>query len=113
MISVSGEITRFSATKPVVSRVLRTFLLRELNTNLVLNTIRHTDPICQVDIIKRTQLSAGTVTSIVKELREHDFVKVIGPRKSSIGRKPIPPPLRTVFKRWLNYNCIITTVPLT
>lgn len=63
-------------------------LIRELNTNLVINQIRQSDPVSQADIMKRTRLSAGTVTSIVKELKDREFVQDIGPGESSIGRKP-------------------------
>ncbi len=63
-------------------------LIRELNTNLVLNTIRQSSPVCQAEIMRGTRLSAGTVTSIVKELKDRDLVCEIGPGQSSIGRKP-------------------------
>lgn len=64
-------------------------LMRKLNTNLVLDQIRNADGISQVAIQHATSLSAGTVTRIVQDLTEKDFIRVIGPVKSAMGRRPI------------------------
>ena len=63
-------------------------LMRDLNTSLVLNLVRSTDGVSQVDITQRTQLSSGTVTSIVRELKERNFVKEVGQASAAVGRKP-------------------------
>ena len=61
-------------------------LMRELNTNLVVQAIRRHQPISQVDIARCTRLSAGTVTNIVKTLRSSDLVSEAGPADSRVGR---------------------------
>lgn len=63
-------------------------LMRELNTNLVLNLLRERNSISQIEIANTTRLSAGTVTSIVKELMERNFVEEIGYGESTGGRRP-------------------------
>ena len=62
--------------------------MRELNTKLVLSLIRESDTISHIDIIKKTRLSPGTVTSIIKELKNLGYVRETGPGESSLGRKP-------------------------
>ena len=49
-------------------------LMREMNKNLVLNLLRDRNSISQVEIADTTKLSAGTVASIVKELKERNFI---------------------------------------
>lgn len=63
-------------------------LMRSINTNLVINVLRDCESISQADILRSTSLSAGTVTSIVKELKEGGFVIEIGPGESKLGRRP-------------------------
>ena len=63
-------------------------LMREVNTSLVLDLVRTNDSLSQAEIAKRTGLSAGTVASIVKELRSRNLVEEIGPGESTGGRKP-------------------------
>ena len=63
-------------------------LMREVNTNLVLNLIRRADRISSADITKRTRLSAGTVASVVRELIGGKFIEKVGPGESTVGRKP-------------------------
>lgn len=63
-------------------------LMRELNRNLVLDLIRRGDGISQAEICSRTQLSSGTVTNIVKELRGGRFVREIGRGEAVVGRRP-------------------------
>ena len=65
--------------------------MRELNRALVLNMVRRGDGdgLAAVDIVKNTQLSAATVTSILRELRDVGFVEPVGTREAATGRKPL------------------------
>src|SRR3990167_5334089 len=63
-------------------------LMREMNKNLVLNLLRDRNSISQVEIADTTKLSAGTVASIVKELKERNFIEEVGYGESSGGRRP-------------------------
>jgi len=63
-------------------------LMRDLNTKLALRHIRRSHTISQIDLVRRTHLSVGTIVSIVRELKAQDFVREIGPGQSSKGRKP-------------------------
>ena len=60
--------------------------LQELNTNLVLQVIRQSQPTSQVEIVRRTNLSAGTVANITRQLRDSQLVEEMGPSASSGGR---------------------------
>jgi len=65
-------------------------LMREVNSKLILGLMRDSETISQVEIVRRTHLSAGTVANIIKELKEHDFVRDVGPGRSSLGgRRPM------------------------
>jgi N-acetylglucosamine repressor len=63
-------------------------LMRELNTNLILNLVRESSGVSQVDITQKTRLSSGTVTHIIRELKSRNFVREAGQRESPAGRKP-------------------------
>ncbi len=63
-------------------------LMREMNTRLLLNVIRDDGLVSHSDIRQKTQLSAGAVTSIVRELKDRNLIKEVGPGISSKGRKP-------------------------
>ena len=62
--------------------------MREMNTRLLLNVIRDDGLVSHSDIRRKTRLSAGAVTSIVKELKDRNLIKEAGPGISSKGRKP-------------------------
>jgi len=66
--------------------------MQEWNTRLVLNLTREKKSISQIEILRNSDLSAGTVTNITKRLRAQGFIKDIGRGKSSGGRRP------TVFR---------------
>jgi len=63
-------------------------LMRELNTNLIINLVRKSNGVSQVDITNKTRLSSGTVTHIIRELKNRNWVKETGQRESPAGRKP-------------------------
>ncbi len=64
-------------------------LMRELNKALVLNVIREERLISRADIAKRTRLSRSTISIIVNELLETEFIRERGVGKSRGGRRPI------------------------
>ena len=70
------------------SGTVRHGLMRESNRNMVLNLIREREPISQVDIASVTTLSKTTVTHIIRELSNMNFIKEVGEGESRGGRKP-------------------------
>jgi predicted NBD/HSP70 family sugar kinase len=73
----------------MVSQTGNRRLMRELNSKLILRTVRDYAPISQVEIAKKTRLSGGTVTSIMRDLNSQGFIEEVGFGKSSAGRRPI------------------------
>src|SRR5690625_4337088 len=66
-----------------------TIYIKKMNKALVLNTIRHNEPISRAMVSKKTKLNKGTVSSLVSELINDDLVYEIGAGESSGGRRPI------------------------
>jgi len=64
-------------------------LMREVNSKLVLKVIKSSSPTSQIELAKKTNLSAGTITSIVRELKKLGFISEIGKGKSLAGRRPV------------------------
>ncbi len=62
--------------------------MRMHNSQLVLKELRKLSPISKSDIIKKTRLSAPTVSALVNSLLELGLVKEHGEGESSGGRKP-------------------------
>lgn len=62
--------------------------ISKLNKINVLNLIRNSVGITRVDIVKKTKLSAPTVTRIVDSLIEDNLVKMTGEGDSTGGRPP-------------------------
>ena len=66
-----------------------------MNRTLVLEIIRSSESISQAELVGRTQLSVGTIVSIVRELKEGGFVHELGPgwsqsgHRSKLGRRPV------------------------
>lgn len=63
--------------------------MREWNTKLILRLIREGGSTSQVDILRKSGLSAGTVANISHQLRRQGFILSAGPGKSKGGRPPI------------------------
>jgi len=61
----------------------------EINTTMVLNTIWEHSSLSRSDIVSKTNLTAATVSRIVKKLIDYGFVQEVGHGLSSGGRKPI------------------------
>jgi len=63
--------------------------MKEINQSIVLNVIRNYGPISRAEIAKRTKLSSTTISTLVDDLIEQEYLKEIGEGKSSGGRRPI------------------------
>jgi len=61
-------------------------LVRELNRSIILNQLRIGSPLSRADLAAITGLNKTTVSSLMDELIEHDFVREIGPTTSAGGR---------------------------
>ncbi len=64
-------------------------LIRDINRNLILETIIQEDPISRASLAQRTGLTKATVSAIVANLLEQNLVLEIGSDNTSLGRKPI------------------------
>jgi predicted NBD/HSP70 family sugar kinase len=65
------------------------YLVKKINKSIILEKIKHKHPISRAKISEITGLNKGTVSSLVKELIEEEFVHEIGHGKSSGGRRPM------------------------
>ncbi len=63
--------------------------IRETNLSIVLNAIRQAGFISRADLVRRTQLSATTVSALVNVLIDSGFIFESGMGESSGGRPPI------------------------
>ncbi|MCP3031501.1 ROK family transcriptional regulator [Halobacillus sp. A1] len=63
-------------------------LMKSMNRSIILNMIREEGPLSRADIAKYTRLTPPTVSNIVKELIEADFVIETTQGASKGGRKP-------------------------
>ncbi len=64
-------------------------LIRDINTNLVLETIINNTSISRAAIAKHLGLTKATISAIVQELINKKLVIEIGSDDTSLGRKPI------------------------
>lgn len=63
-------------------------LIRDINNNLVLETIIEKFPISRAELSKDLGLTKATISSIVQDLINQSLVIEIGSGKASVGRKP-------------------------
>ena len=64
-------------------------LIRDINTNLVLETIINKSAISRAAIAKYLGLTKATISAIVQELINKKLVIEIGSDDTNLGRKPI------------------------
>lgn len=64
-------------------------LIRDINSNLVLEAIINSSPISRATISKNLGLTKATISAIVQELINKNLVIEIGSDDTSLGRKPI------------------------
>ncbi len=63
--------------------------IQRWNRKLILRTIYENEAISQVELVHRTSLSPGTVSNIVRCLRQEGLIEDIGYKSSRDGRKPV------------------------
>ncbi len=64
-------------------------LMRDLNTNLVVNLVKSMGPISRADLARESKLSPAAVSGIVARLMRTGILSEIAGRSSRIGRPPI------------------------
>jgi len=64
-------------------------VVKKNNKSLVLQMIMEKEPISRADIAQVTGLNKATVSSLVNELLEEEFIYESGPGESSGGRRPV------------------------
>lgn len=63
--------------------------IKRVNRNLVLNLVKSDGPLSRRDIVRRSGLSAATVTNLTAELIAEDLVHEMGPGEATRGRPPV------------------------
>lgn len=64
-------------------------LIRNLNNNLILQSIINYGPISRADLSKKLNLTKATISAIVQDLIDESLVIEIGSKDTHVGRKPI------------------------
>ena len=64
-------------------------LIRNINNNLILESISNYGPISRADLSKKLNLTKATISAIVQDLIDQSFVIEIGSKDTHVGRKPI------------------------
>ncbi|WP_433946033.1 ROK family protein [Paenibacillus sp. SN-8-1] len=65
------------------------FLVKQINSSIVLDLIRTHSPISRAAVSAKSGLNKGTVSSLVNQLIENGLVEELGQGESSGGRKPV------------------------
>lgn len=64
-------------------------LIRNINNNLILESIINYGPISRADLSKKLNLTKATISTIVQDLINESLVIEIGSKDTNVGRKPI------------------------
>ena len=64
-------------------------LIREMNRRLVLETVINDGPLSRAAISKKLGLTKATISAIVQDLLEEQYIEEIGSDQTQYGRKPI------------------------
>ena len=64
-------------------------LIRNINNNLILESISNYGPISRADLSKKLNLTKATISTIVQDLIDHSLVIEVGSKDTHVGRKPI------------------------
>ncbi|WP_042474497.1 ROK family transcriptional regulator [Bacillus ndiopicus] len=62
--------------------------MKKQNKKIVLDTIRSLEPISRIQLAKVTKMSPTTITRIVQELVEEDFIFEAMTEETTVGRRP-------------------------
>lgn len=63
--------------------------MKQINLSTVFNAVRQNEPISRKNLAQMTGLTSSSITNIVNELLEREYLKETGLGESSGGRKPI------------------------
>jgi glucokinase len=77
-----------STASDVGIRFGRPELLREVNARQLLRLLRMHGPCSRADLVRRSGLSAPTVSSAIVDLHQRGLVETVGPGQSNGGRRP-------------------------
>jgi glucokinase len=77
-----------STTDDLGIRFGRPELLREVNARQLLRLLRMHGPCSRADLVRRSGLSAPTVSSAIVDLHQRGLVETVGPGQSNGGRRP-------------------------
>ena len=78
----------FSPATATSTRTGDQALVREINRSIILNALRDRAPISRAKLATATGLNKGTVSSLVKDLLDAQFVHEIGLGKNAGGGRP-------------------------
>ena len=73
-------------------------LIREMNRRLVLETVINDGPLSRAAISKKLGLTKATISAIVQDLLEEQYIEEIGSDQTQYGRKPILPSERLYYR---------------
>ena len=74
-------------------------LIREMNRRLVLETVINDGPLSRAAISKKLGLTKATISAIVQDLLEEQYIEEIGSDHTQYGRKPVSYTHLDVYKR--------------
>lgn len=77
-------------------------LIREMNRRLVLETVINDGPLSRAAISKKLGLTKATISAIVQDLLDEQYIEEIGSDQTQYGRKPIP--VTVLSTEWLYYH---------
>ena len=80
-------------------------MIRNNNRRLVLEFIINNPPVSRAELAKQLSLTKATISNIVQELLEQNFIREIGSAQTSMGRKPI------LLEFNKAYGCLLYTSP--
>ena len=64
-------------------------MMKTINRQNILNTIRKNEPISRSELVKKTGLTNGTVTNLIAELLQMNLLVETGSAESQGGRRPV------------------------
>lgn len=64
-------------------------LVKKINKSIVLNTVQNKSPLSRAQISETTGLNKATISALINELIDENFVYEIGPGQSNGGRRPV------------------------
>lgn len=87
--SISFILSEERTEEPLTITTWNQQIVKKKNKEIVLRTIITNAPISRADIAQHSGLNKATVSSLVNELIEEEFIYESGPGESSGGRRPV------------------------